>query len=57
MIVGATATAGIFGILKSLGIVASSFGVALRSLHKGEAVSDERNDRDVPVTALLVASL
>ena len=34
--VGAIATAGIFGILKSLRIVAGSFGVALRAFRRGE---------------------
>ena len=34
--VGAIATAGIFGIVKSLRIVAGSFGVALRAFRHGE---------------------
>jgi putative OPT family oligopeptide transporter len=50
--VGAIATAGIFGILKSLGVVASSFGVALRAFRSGEAAG-ERTDRDIPVMSLL----
>ena len=35
--VGAIATAGIFGIIKSLRIVAGSFGIALRAFRHGEA--------------------
>ena len=35
--VGAIATAGIFGVLKSLRIIAGSFGVALRAFRRGEA--------------------
>jgi putative OPT family oligopeptide transporter len=50
--VGAIATAGIFGILKSLKVVAGSFGVALRAFHRGE-VAAERTDRDIPVLSIL----
>jgi putative OPT family oligopeptide transporter len=52
--VGAIATAGIFGILKSLRVVAGSFGIALRTFHRGEAVQTERTDRDLPVVYLLL---
>jgi putative OPT family oligopeptide transporter len=52
--VGAIATAGIFGILKSLRIVAGSFGIAVRAFRHGEAHDQERTDRDLPVTAMLV---
>ncbi len=52
--VGAIATAGIFGILKSLQIVAGSFGIALRVFRKGESAVGERRDRDVPVTTILL---
>jgi putative OPT family oligopeptide transporter len=52
--VGAIATAGIFGILKSLRIVAGSFGIALRVFRKGESVAGERTDRDVSVTTILL---
>ena len=52
--VGAIATAGIFGILKSLRIVAGSFGIALRVFRKGESAAGERTDRDVPVTTILL---
>jgi putative OPT family oligopeptide transporter len=52
--VGAIATAGIIGILKSLRVVAGSFGIALRAFHRGEAPAMERTDRDIPVISLLL---
>jgi putative OPT family oligopeptide transporter len=52
--VGAIATAGIFGILKSLRIVAGSFGIALRAFRRGEEAARERTDRDIPVMAILL---
>ena len=52
--VGAIATAGIFGILKSLRIIAGSFGIALRTFRQGEAHATERTDRDIPVVTILV---
>jgi len=52
--VGAIATAGIFGVLKSLRIIAASFGVAIHAFRRGEAVSSERTDRDVPIMAILI---
>jgi putative OPT family oligopeptide transporter len=52
--VGAIATAGIFGILKSMRIVAGSFGVALRAFRHGEAATGERTDRDISVLSILV---
>ena len=52
--VGAIATAGIFGILKSMRIVAGSFGVALHAFRRGDAVSDQRTDRDISVMAMLL---
>ena len=51
--VGAIATAGIFGIIKSLRVVATSFGIALRAFRHGET-SGERTDRDIPVMAQLI---
>jgi putative OPT family oligopeptide transporter len=51
--VGAIATAGIFGILKSMRVVAGSFGVALRAFRRGEAAG-ERTDRDVSVMSILI---
>jgi putative OPT family oligopeptide transporter len=52
--VGAIATAGIFGIVKSLRIVAGSFGIALKAFRTGERVEGERTDRDVSVMAILL---
>src|SRR5450755_2180001 len=56
--VGAIATAGIFGILKSMRIVAGSFGVALHAFRRGEgggaASGPERTDRDISVMSILV---
>ena len=52
--VGAIATAGIFGIIKSLKIVAGSFGIALRVFHKGESATQERTDRDIPVISIFL---
>jgi putative OPT family oligopeptide transporter len=51
--VGAIATAGIFGIIKSLKVVAGSFSIAARAFRHGEAAGVERTDRDIPVTAIL----
>jgi uncharacterized oligopeptide transporter (OPT) family protein len=51
--VGAIATAGIFGIVKSLRVVAGSFGIALRVFRKGEAAAPERTDRDISMTTIL----
>jgi len=52
--VGAIATAGIFGIVKSLRIVAGSFGIALKTFRTGEKPADERTDRDVSVLTILL---
>jgi putative OPT family oligopeptide transporter len=52
--VGAIATAGIFGIIKSLRIVAGSFAIALRAFRRGGESGVERTDRDVPVISLLL---
>ncbi len=51
--VGAIATAGIFGIIKSLRVVAGSFSIAARAFRHGEAAGEERTDRDIPVTWIL----
>ncbi|HEX8172523.1 MAG TPA: oligopeptide transporter, OPT family [Thermoanaerobaculia bacterium] len=51
--VGAIATAGIFGIFKSLRVIAGSFGVAARAFRGGEA-HGERTDRDISVMTILV---
>ena len=52
--VGAIATAGIFGIVKSIRIVASSFGVALKAFRTGEKASGERTDRDLAISTILL---
>ncbi len=52
--VGAIATAGIFGIIKSLKIVAGSFSIALRAFKHGEAHAQERTDRDLPIITVFV---
>jgi len=51
--VGAIATAGIFGIVKSLRIVAGSFGIALKAFRAGAEHGLERTDRDIPVMQIL----
>src|SRR6266540_3890432 len=51
--VGAIATAGIFGILKSLKIVAGSFGIAVKAFRAGGEHSLERTDRDISVMQIL----
>ena len=51
--VGAIATAGIVGIIKSLKVVAGSFGIALRTFRHGEVSEPVRTDRDVPMIAIL----
>ncbi len=50
--VGAIATAGIFGIVKSLKVVAGSFGIALKAFSKGENSGEQRTDRDIPIMAI-----
>ena len=52
--VGAIATAGIFGIIKSLRVVAGSFGIALRTFRHGEIAQPVRTDRDLPMIAILL---
>lgn len=52
--VGAIATAGIFGIVKSLKIVANSFTIAFKTFTRGEDKDVVRTDRDVPMISILV---
>ncbi|MCC7500161.1 MAG: oligopeptide transporter, OPT family [Bryobacterales bacterium] len=52
--VGAIATAGIFGIIKSLKIVAGAFRIALRTFHHGEDGGAERTDRDIAMRSILL---
>jgi putative OPT family oligopeptide transporter len=55
--VGAIATAGIVGIIKSLRVIVGSFGIALHAFRHGEAAHTERTDRDVPIIAILLGVL
>jgi putative OPT family oligopeptide transporter len=52
--VGAIATAGIFGIIKSLRVVVGSFGIALKVFRKGEVVQPVRTDRDMSMASILL---
>ncbi len=52
--VGAIATAGLVGLLKSLRVVAGSFGIALHAFRHGEAPHMERTDRDIPIVTILL---
>src|SRR4029078_13332657 len=52
--VGAIATAGIFGILKSLRIVIGSFSIAAKAFKHGEGEGLERLARDLAVTKILI---
>jgi putative OPT family oligopeptide transporter len=52
--VGAIATAGIFGIVKSLPVIASSFGIAVKAFRSGGEAHLERTDRDVSVMTILI---
>jgi putative OPT family oligopeptide transporter len=52
--VGAIASAGLVGILKSLRVVAGSFNIALHAFRHGEAPHMERTDRDMPIIAILL---
>jgi putative OPT family oligopeptide transporter len=52
--VGAIATAGIFGIIKSLRIVAGSFRIAAHAFKHGESDATERTDRDMSIISILI---
>lgn len=52
--VGAIATAGIMGVIKSLRVIAGSFSIALHAFRHGEAPHQERTDRDVPILSILL---
>ena len=52
--VGAIAAAGLVGILKSLRVVAGSFGIALHAFRHGEAPHMERTDRDISIIGILL---
>jgi putative OPT family oligopeptide transporter len=51
--VGAIATAGIFGIIKSLRVIAGSFSVAAKAFKSGSEAHGERTDRDISVMTIL----
>jgi putative OPT family oligopeptide transporter len=51
--VGAIATAGIFGIIKSLKVIAGSFGVAAKAFRGGSEGHGERTDRDMSIVTIL----
>ena len=55
--VGAIATAGIFGIVKSLKVVAGSFSIAFRTFRKSEVVAPERTDRDISMVSIFLGVL
>jgi len=55
--VGAIATAGIFGIVKSLRIMAGSFAIAARTFRHGERDGVARTDRDITIPAIVVGTL
>jgi len=52
--VGAIATAGIFGIIKSLRVIAGSFSVAAKAFKAGGEHLNERTDRDMSIVSILV---
>lgn len=52
--VGAIATAGIFGIVKSLKILAGSLSIAAKTFRQGEDHRLERTDRDLPILKVLI---
>jgi putative OPT family oligopeptide transporter len=53
--VGAIATAGIFGIIKSIRVVVGSFSIAFKAFRGGEGShAFARTDRDIPVVTLLL---
>jgi putative OPT family oligopeptide transporter len=52
--VGAIATAGIFGIVKSLRVVAGSFGIAFRAFRHGTVAQPERTDQDVSMLSIFL---
>jgi putative OPT family oligopeptide transporter len=52
--VGAIATAGIFGIIKYLRVVAGSFKIAAKTFQHGEDTSLERTDTDISMVTILI---
>lgn len=52
--VGAIATAGIFGVIKSLKVVVGSFSTAAHTFQHGEDNQLDRTDRDISVFSILI---
>ena len=52
--VGAIATAGVFGIFKSLRVVAGSFSIAAHTFQKGKESGLERTDRDISIKSIVI---
>jgi putative OPT family oligopeptide transporter len=52
--VGAIATAGIFGVIKSLRVIAGSFSIALRAFRSRATDTSDRTDRDISLPAILL---
>lgn len=52
--VGAIATAGIFGIIKSLKIIVGSFSVAAQAFKQGDSHATERTDRDMSIVTIMI---
>ncbi len=52
--VGAIVTAGILGVIKSLRVIVSAFGIAMHTFRHGEAPQTERTDRDVSMVTILL---
>ena len=52
--VGAIASAGILGVIKSLRVIAGAFGIALHAFHAGKGAQPERTDRDIPMISILL---
>lgn len=50
---GAIATAGVFGIIKSLRVVVGSLAIAARTFKHGRGEGSERTDMDIPLAAIL----
>ena len=55
--VGAIATAGIFGIIKSFRIVFGSFAIAARAFRAGGDSTLERTDRDISIMTILLGTI
>ncbi len=52
--VGAIATAGLLGVIKSLRVIAGSFSIALRVFQPHREAELDRTDRDIPILSILL---